>query len=55
MENEVKDIQNDYKTTSVDWGGDLDFLNGEITLEEVQAVLQRQRAGVAPVEGRFVI
>ena len=41
-------MKNGSVSSNVDWGRDMEFLNRNISLEEVQAVLQMQRVGIAP-------
>ena len=48
VERDVEHMKNGSVSSNVDWGRDMEFLNGNISLEEVQAVLQMQRVGIAP-------
>ena len=48
MGRDVLHMKNGSVSSNDDWGRDMEFLNGNISLEEVQAVLQMQRVGIAP-------
>ena len=48
VETEVEHMKNGSVESEVDWGDDMDFLNRDISLDDVQAVLQMQKEGIAP-------
>ena len=48
VERDVDHMKNGSVSRNVDWGRDMESLNGNISLDEVQAVLQMQRVGIAP-------
>ena len=43
VERDVEHMKSGSVDSEVDWGSDMDFLNRDISLDEVQAVLQMQR------------
>ena len=47
VERDVERMKNGSVSSNNDWGRDMEFLNGNISLEEIQAVLQMQRVGIA--------
>ena len=47
VERDVKKMKNGMPI-KCDWCKDMKFLNGDISLDEVQAVLQMQKVGIGP-------